>query len=98
LLAGTALAAASIRISPPVASPRQGGLRAELASALTALAVAGLGLVAGLAGLVLVILLALAAFSGGSASGADGFLYTPVAIFCGCVLIALVLLVRKARH
>jgi hypothetical protein len=93
MLAAAVLAGISIRVSPPAA--RAESVRGDAASAVTALAVAGLGLVAGAALLVLAALVAVLALSGGSASGGVSALFL---IPVGCLVAAVALLTRRARR
>jgi hypothetical protein len=95
MLAAALLSLVSLRTtSRPAEAPIGSAARADLASGLTALGLAGLAL--GGAPLLFLALILLAAGSlGGSTSGDGAFFLTLVLIFAGC---AIALLVRRARR
>jgi hypothetical protein len=94
MLAAAALAAVSIRVSPPAKSV-DGEIRGDVGAALTAVGVLGLGVVAGAALLVLGLLVLVLALSGGSGSGdVSGLLLIP--LVCGAAAVGL--LVRRAQR
>jgi hypothetical protein len=97
MLAGTALAVVSIRASAPE-SQGAGDARADLGSAVSAIGMVGLALLAAAALFFLGIAGLAIGLSGGSSSGDSTALATLALVFFGCVCGAVALLVRRARR